>query len=189
MDLSCYRTRLPSLLLLLGLAACSSESVQSFQGWCEYVHAPTREHDVFSMDTDAIASGLVATWDTIVVENNAAMLDVHTSDIWTNSVVSELRDARMIGAWAEGDTIHFGLGLVLPPPFITSSMSSAEVFGSEYAARLAAGRDRPGESTMDPTTFCLYRGIETFFARLSLHTSDSDATIETEIFERVKQYR
>jgi len=175
------------LLVLTFAQGCSTKEVKDFASWCQYIHDPKiGQYDVFRMDKQAVIDGVVAAWDRIIVENSAQALG-SPANIDSDSVMSELRKARVVGAWRQGDTLHFALGLIVSP-IVDPSRSTAEVLAREYGSRLASVNQDRASERMDSVTYCLYSGISVFFARLDIHASDGTAAVTNATFEKLKRY-
>ena len=175
-------------VVVAGGTSCSSIKINDFATWCNYVHDPRQgQYDIFSMDREAVIDDLVKTWDRILIENNASVLGISPAEVEADSVIRELRRIKMIGAWRTGDTVSFSIGLI-PSPVVTADAGSAEVFAAEYNERLSAVRRDGAADQMDPVTYCLYDGLDIFFARLDVYTSDGTASVTTQTFERLKKF-
>ena len=181
--------RYPLALALVGLVTgCSSVNIDSFNAWCEYVHNRTDpKYDVFafSMDRDAVINGLVAAWDTIIVTNSSPVLGVDATDAYQDSLVIELRRSGVIGASRSGDTLYFGL-TVVPSPAIAPGRTIASVFEDAFSRRLSQSSTTDGPASADPIQYCLYEGIDLFFAQLSIAAADGTAKIKTDGYHKLK---
>jgi hypothetical protein len=153
-----------------------------------YIHDPDNSrYDafVFSMDTEAIIDGVVSAWDEVIVANSAQTVGATSADLDSDSLIRELRQARTMGAWKDADTLHFAL-LLTPSPIVNPRSTEASMYAEAFNARLAAARQTNAISTMESGQYCLYQGIDLFFARLSVHTTDGRSDITTEAYHRLK---
>ncbi len=176
-------------LVSLATVGCTSVNVSDYPSWCSYVHSPKEgEADVFSMDQEAVKAGVVAAWNKIIFENSTEVLGMDHADVERDSLMQELRRIHAVGAWSVGDTITFGL-TVFPATQLNAGGSSAEVFGRQYQAGMEKAATLHGKAEMERGEYCLYEGLNVFFASIVVRTSNSTATIPSEVFERLKKYR
>jgi hypothetical protein len=176
------------LVCLIGTLGCSGVRIADFRSWCQYIHDPEGpQYDAFAfyMDTDSVIADLVSTWDRIIIENNAYVLGVPSSKTESDSVISELRRLRIVGAWQTSDTLHLAVGVV-PSALLHPERSDADLFAEEYSRRLQQVREPDARRTMEAGTYCLYEGIEIFFAQLSIHAPDGVAQVSTDTYHRLK---
>jgi hypothetical protein len=180
--------RIPLLLFAISAWGCSSVIISDYKSWCAYVHDRKKgDYDISSMDRKAVKAGIVAEWDKIVVENSAAALGVPLASISSNTVLAEMRRLHLTGVRAEGDTIVFGLAAI-PPTEIAVGKTSSDVYAAQYASRMKIAQSKDAASEMDQGMYCLYTGLNLFFARVVIQTSEGSTTINGELFEKLKKF-
>jgi hypothetical protein len=127
---------------------------------------------------------LVAEWDPIIVENSAFAHGIPPDRVAGDTAIQNLRQLRFVGAWRQGDTIHFGLSLMPVPtedllrrhPGV-APQAPAQLLAKEYGRRMLAARDTSALRTMDPETYCLYGGLNEFFVVVEIETLHGNAFI------------
>lgn len=182
-------TKAIALAGLCLITGCTEVHVDSYEAWCDYIHAPEQDIDVFSMDREAIIEDVVALWNRFTMEAVAPIFGTSPESAGSDTLLAELREDRMVGAWREGDTLHVAVGLMVPTA-VRDGMSPADdstFYLDVLRDGLRAVRSPDARGSMDPAGFCTYQGIEIFFARLDVHTSFGVQPIETEAFHELKE--
>jgi hypothetical protein len=179
-------------VLVVGLTACTHREVNNYADWCAYIRSPNEDEQVdgFTFKRDSVIAGLVAAWDKILVENGAKTLGVPLDSIGTDTVVAEMRRIHMVGAWRQGDTLHLELTLI-PPPITSRGRSNADVMADEYRKRMTAAAKLSAKQSMEPAMYCLYTGLNVFFARIDVRAGPGDsgrASIVSDVFAKLKAY-
>jgi hypothetical protein len=180
----------PGLVVTLVLvASCSQATVKDFDSWCSYVHDPKQgEYDVLTFDRDAVRGAVVKRWDGIIEQNAREVLASPGRDGKPDSLIIELRRLKMLGVWSVGDTIHLGV-VLFPPPTLSPGESTAHALALAYRQRMDAVRAPDAKATTEAGMYCLYTGLNTFFARVDVHAADGTEAIPNELFERLKRYQ
>jgi hypothetical protein len=189
------RARLAPLLFALAVVynfvhGCDNRTVATYDQWCDYVHDPAaleHRYDVFTFKKDSVVDGVAAAWDRIIVENSAKGLGVHPQEIATDTLIRKLRTDHLMGAFRVGDTLHFILVFV-PSSVTVPGQSQAQTMADEYERRMVAARDTSAPRTMEHGMYCLYEGLNVFFARIDIQESDSRASIQNYLYEKLKAY-
>lgn len=176
-------------LLPFVVFGCSRAKVTDFESWCAYVHDPKQgQYDIFSMDQAAVKGGVVTVWDRIIVDNSAGVFGISPDSALRDSVMAEMRKAHVVGAWSSADTIYLGLGLVSPTELVAGK-STADVYAAKYRANMERAAELTGQERMDPQTYCLYTGLNIFFAKVVVRTTDGTSAIESEVYRKLKKYK
>lgn len=180
-------TRVGLVAVLVVLSACNQTKVNDFESWCSYTQNQQKgQIDVLSFDREPVRNAIVKKWDTILEQNAVDLLGPSKTGK-PDSVVAELRRSKMLGAWRVGDTVHFGLSL-FPSPIETPGVSVADGLAAAYSKNLSLAGSRRGVEEMDSGMYCLYAGLNLFFARVELHASDGNASITSDAFAKLQKY-
>jgi hypothetical protein len=185
-----WATRLLALLLLCAIGGCDRKEIVTYGQWCDYIRDPTamsHQYDSFRLDRDSVVSGVIAAWDRIIVENNAEWLGTTRERVYDDTLVRKLRAIHFMGAFRRGDTLTFALG-AMPSPIVVPGQSQAQTMADEYEKRMRLAQDPAAVTKMDGGTYCLYEGLNVFFARIDVQESDSRASIHNRLFEKLKAY-
>lgn len=143
--------------------------IDSFEAWC--LMEPSESPDA-AVDSAAVRRDVVGIWDAFLVSQSAEALGVppESESIQDDPVIQELRDIGMVGAWADGGTLWFGTGVMLPPiHYPEHEIGSPEHFRALFRDYLdhALDSDRPS----DPDALgalCMWTVIPAFFDRWAL---------------------
>lgn len=159
--------------LAIVVAACSPESesrerperVASLGEWCET--QPTGR-----VDSTNIRAQIAEMWDVFLVSEGAKALGVSadSQSLEEDSLIQELRSARVMGAWAEGTTLWFAAGMMVPPAIYPEhepgTPEHSRAMFSDYL-RTALQSERPSEPEAIAAR-CMWTSIPAFFDRWML---------------------
>jgi hypothetical protein len=162
---------LVAALLILPVLGCSTEPedslahIDSFEAWCRM--APPASQS--AVDSAAVRDDLVGIWDDFLVSESLKVLGGGPDGVapGDDPLLQELRDIGMMGAWAEGGTLWFGTGLMLPPILYPElETGSPEHFQALFRDYLdhAVASDRPSDPD-ELGAICMWTAIPAFFDR------------------------
>jgi hypothetical protein len=151
-----------TLAVTLFLFGCRFHRVDTWEEWCIQLDGRTPKDAIVSFDQEAIRSDFVTRLNSMLVAGIATKY-LGGADP-EEMVVQELVRLQMIGAWADGTTLHIANSLMYVEPDL--GLDEWEATRREWAHLLAPTTLR---SSLSPEQGCLAGTVNAVFDKLVLH--------------------
>lgn len=120
-----------------------------------------------TVDTARAREELVALWDQFLVQQSIQLLGIAPDSVSMadDSLIQELREAKVMGAWSQGDTLWLGAAMIIPPTLNPGvEPGSPEHVQAYFASYFADVKGMPVPETPEQAgPYCMWMAIPAFF--------------------------